>query len=113
MRECEELLKIVQRNKDSRLDLAGSSWLQAARMLHTCQACQKLKSRARCCTIGQKAQASQAVCLWLELTTQPSRKVKSPEHPVWEKLTFHIPSHPTIYIYPYTHDLEKASKENF
>ena len=27
MRECEELLKIVQRNRDSRLDLAGGSWL--------------------------------------------------------------------------------------
>ena len=32
------------------------------------------------------------------LATQPSREVKSPEYPVWEKLTFHIPSHPTIYI---------------
>ena len=29
---------------------------------------------------------------------------ESPKHPVWENLTFHIPSHPTIYIYPYTHD---------
>ena len=27
MRECEELLKIVQRNRDSRLDLAGGSRL--------------------------------------------------------------------------------------
>ena len=27
MREYEELLKIVQRNRDSRLDLAGGSWL--------------------------------------------------------------------------------------
>ena len=27
MRECEELLKIVQRNKNSWLDLAGGSWL--------------------------------------------------------------------------------------
>ena len=113
MRECEELLKIVQRNRDSWLDLSSALRLQAARMMHTCQACQKQKSRTSCCTTGQKVQAGQAVCLWLELTTQPSHKVKSPEHPVWEKLTFHIPSHPTIYIYPYTHDLEKASKENF
>ena len=45
--------------------------------------------------------------------TEPSHEVKLPEHPVWEKLTFHIPSHPTIYIYPYTHDLERASRENF
>ena len=27
MRKCEELLKIVQRNRDSRLDLVGGSWL--------------------------------------------------------------------------------------
>ena len=27
MRECEELFKIMQRNKDSRLDLAGGSRL--------------------------------------------------------------------------------------
>ena len=27
MRECEELLKIVRRNKDSRLDLVDGSWL--------------------------------------------------------------------------------------
>ena len=74
MRECEEMLKIVQRNRDSRLDLAGGM----------CQACQKLKSRASCCTTGQKSQAGQAVSLRLELVTQPNREVKSPEHPVWE-----------------------------
>ena len=115
MRNCEELLKIVQRSKDSRPDLAGGSRLQAARMLHTGQACQKLKSCASCCTTGQRPQAGQAVCSQLELATQPSREVKSPELPVWEKLTFHIPSRPTIYIYiyPYTHDFERASKENF
>ena len=98
MRECEELLKIVQRNRDSQLDLVSGLWLQAARMMHMCQACQKLKRRASCCTTGQKSQAGQVVCSQLELATQPSPKVKSPEHPVWEKLAFHIPSHPTIYI---------------
>ena len=98
MRECEELLKFVQRSRDSRLDLAGGSRLQATRMMHTCQACQKLKRCASCCTTGQKSQASQAICSRLELATQPSREVKSPEHPIWENLTFHIPFHPTIYI---------------
>ena len=88
----------MQRSRDSRLDLVGGSRLQATRMLHTCQACQKLKSRANCCTTGQKSQAGQAVCSRLELATQPNREVKSLEHPIWEKLTFHIPSHPTIYI---------------
>ena len=49
-------------------------------------------------TTGQKSQVGQAVCLWLELETQPSRKVKPPEYLVWQNMTFHIPSHPTIYI---------------
>ena len=97
----------------------GGSWLQAARMMDMCQACQKLKRRASCCITRQKSQAGQAVCLRLETATQPSREVKSPEHLIWENLTFHIPSYPTIYIYiyiyiyPYTHDLERASRENF
>ena len=80
------------------MDLAGGSRLQAAKMMHTCQACQKLKRRVSCCIIGQKSQAGQAICSRLELATQPNRKVKSLEHLVWENLTFHIPSHPTIYI---------------
>ena len=102
----------MQRSRDSRLDLVGGSRLQATRMLHTCQACQKLKSRANCCTTRQKSQASQVIRSRLELATQPNREVKSLEHPVQEKLTFYIPSHPTIYI-PYTHDFERASRENF
>ena len=94
---CERVWRIAQVCAKKQ-GLTGGSWLQAARMMHTCQACQKLKRRASCCTTGQKSQAGQAVCLRLELTTQPSHEVKSPKHPVWENLTFHIPSHPTIYI---------------
>ena len=82
MRECEESLKCVQRSRDSRLDIAGGSRLQAARLMHMCQACQKLKRRANCFTTGQKSQSGQAVCSQLELATQPSREVKLPEHPV-------------------------------
>ena len=101
----------MQRSRDSRLDLASGSQLQAARMLHMCQACQKLKSRASSCTTGQKSQAGQAVCSRLELATQPSHEVKSPEHPVWEKMTFHIPSHHTIYIPLYPRFWESFQKE--
>ena len=111
MRECEELLKIVQINRDSRLDFAVGLWLQAARMMHTCQACQKLKHRASYCTTGQKSEAGQVVCSWLELATQPNCEVKSPEHPVWENLTFHIPSHPTIYIPLYPRFRESFQRE--
>ena len=98
----------MQRNRDSWLDLAGGSRLQAARMMHTSQACQKLKSCTSCCTTRQKSQAGQVVCSRLELATQPSR---------WNTLfgknwlfTFLLT---LLYIYPYTHDLERVSKENF
>ena len=64
-------------------------------------------------TTGQKSQAGQAVCSQLELVTQPSREVKQPEHLVWQNMTFHIPFHPTIYIYPYTHNSKRVSRENF
>ena len=49
-------------------------------------------------TTRQKSQAGQVVCSRLELATQPSREVKPPEHPIWQNMTFHIPSHLTIYI---------------
>ena len=39
MRECEEMIEFVQSNRDSQLDLAGSSWLASGQKLHTCQAC--------------------------------------------------------------------------
>ena len=49
MRECEELFKIVQRNKDSRLDLAGGSRLASRQnvahvpsMLEAEESCQLL-----------------------------------------------------------------------
>ena len=82
---------------------------QAAKVGTRVEYAGELKSHTSCCTIGQKSQVGQTVSSGLELATQPSRKVKSPYHPVWEKLTFHIPSHPTIYIDPYTHDIKRAS----
>ena len=62
-------------------------------------------------TTGQKFQAGQAVCSRLELATQPSREVKPLEHPVWQNMTFHIPSHPTIYIPLFPRFIESFEKE--
>ena len=87
--------------------------LQASKRCTQVKHVEKLKSHASCCTTGQKSQVGQVVNSWLELMTQPSCEVKLQDHPVWEKLTFHIPSHPTIYIYPYNHDIQRASRENF
>ena len=62
-------------------------------------------------TTGQKSQAGQAVSSWLELATQPSREVKPPEHPIWQNMTFYIPSHLTIYIPLYPRFRESFQRE--
>ena len=81
---------------------------QAAKVGTRVEHAGELKSHASYCTTGQK---SQAVSSQLELATQPSREVKSPDHPVLEKLTFHIPSRPTIYIPLYPPYSERFQRE--
>ena len=78
MRECEEMLKIVQGCKDSQVT---HDW-QAAKVGTHVEHVGELKSHANCCTTGKKSQVGQAVSSWLELVTQPSHEVKSPEHPI-------------------------------
>ena len=80
MRECEEMLKIMQGCRDSRLDLRVTRDWQTAKVGTHVEHARELKSHASCCTTGQKSQASQAVSSRLKLTTQPSREVKSPDH---------------------------------
>ena len=58
-----------------------------------------------------KVPVGQAVCSRLELVTQPSCEVKPPEHPLWQNMTFHIPSHPTIYIPLYPRFRENFERE--
>ena len=111
MRECEEMFKIVQGYRDSRLDSRVTRDWQAAKVGTPVKYAVKLKSHASCCTTGQKSQAGQAVSSRLELMTQPSREAKSPDHPGWEKLTLHIPSHPTIYRPLYPRNVESFQKE--
>ena len=85
MRECEEMLKIVQKSRDSRLDIAGGSRLTSCQNLHTCQACQKLKRHASWSTIGQKVQTGHSVTSQLELAVQSSREAKPPDSSVLKK----------------------------
>ena len=105
------MLKIVQGCRDSRLDSRVTRDWQATKVSTRVEHAGELKSHASCCTTRQKSQAGQAVSSRLELTTQPSREVKLTDHPVWEKLTFHIPSHPTIYIPLYPRYLESFQRE--
>ena len=82
MRECEEMFKIMQGCRDSRLDSRVTRDWQAAKVGTRVKHVRKLKSHVSCCTTGQKSQVGQAVNSRLELMTQPSREVKSPDHPV-------------------------------
>ena len=88
------MLKIVHGCKDSRLDSRVTRDWQAAKVGTRVEHARELKSHASCCTTEQKSQAGQAISSRLELATQPSCEVKSPDHPIWEKLTFHIPFSP-------------------
>ena len=105
------MLKIVQRNRDSQLDLAGDSRLASRQKLHTCQACQKLKRHASWSTTGQKAQTGRSVTSQLELMTQLSHESKPPASSVLKNLTLHIPFSPQ-YKYPlYPRNVESFQRE--
>ena len=88
------MLKIVQGCSDSRL-ASRQSW-------HTCEACRGAEESCQLLHYRTKV---------LELATQPNREAKSPDHPVWGKLTFRIPSYPTIYRPLYPRYLESFQRE--
>ena len=105
------MLKIVQRNTDSRLDLAGGSRLASHQKLHMCQTCQKMKRHASWSTTGQKVQTGHSVTSRLELATQSSRESKPPANYVLKSLTLHIPFSPQ-YKYPlYPRNMESFQRE--
>ena len=112
VRECEELLKCVQRSRDSRLDLAGGSRLQTARLKHTCQACHKLKRRASCSLQDKSSRLARPFARGLNsrlnLVARSSRQ-NTLFGKIW-RFTFLLT---LLYIYSYTRDLKRASKENF
>ena len=112
VRECKELLKRVQRSRDLQLDFAGGSRLQAARLKHTCQACQKLKRRASCSLQDKSSRLARLFARGLNSRLNPVTR-SSCQNTLFGKIwrfTFLLT---LLYIYPYTHDLERASRENF
>ena len=85
--------KIVQGCRDSRLELAGDSWLASHQSWHTCEACRPLA-----CSLNSR----------LSPIARPSHQTT-----LFGKnwlFTFLLT---LLYIYPYTHDLNRASRENF
>ena len=112
VRECEELLKCVQRSRDSRLDLAGGSRLQAARLKHTCQACQKLKCRASCSLQDKSPRLARPFAHGLNSRLNPVAR-SSHQNTLFGKIWLFTFLLTLLYIYPYTHDSKRASRNNF
>ena len=112
MRKCEELLKCVQRSKDSRLDLTGGSWLQAAKLMHTCQACQKLKRRASCSLQDKSPRLASLFARGLNSRLNPVTR-SSRQNTLFDKIWLFTFLLTILYIYSYTHDSKRASRENF
>ena len=97
---------------DLRLDLAGSSWLQAARMMHTCQAYQKLKRSANCSLQDKSSRLARLFARGLNLRLNPVAR-SSRQNTLFGKICLLTFLFTLLYIYPYTHDLDRASRENF
>ena len=112
MRECEELLKCVQRSRDSRLDFAGGSWLLAARLKHTCQACQKLKRRASYSLQDKSPRLARPFAHGLNLRLNLVAR-SSCQNTLFGKIWLFTFLLILLYIYPYTNDSKRVSRENF
>ena len=112
VRECEELLKYVQRSRESRLDLAGGSRLQAAKLKHTCQACQKLKRHASCSLQDKSSRLARPFARGLNSWLNPVAR-SSRQNTLFGKIWLFTFSLTLLYIYPYTHDSKRVSRENF
>ena len=112
MRECEEMLKIVQGCRDLLLDSQVTRDWQAAKVGTRAEHAGELKSHASCCIIGQKSQAGQVVSSGLNSQLNPVAR-SSCQTTLFGKnwlFTFLLT---LLYIYLYTQDIQKASRENF
>ena len=105
------MLKCVQRSRDLRLDLVSGSWLQAARLMHTCQACQKLKCRASYSLQDKSPRLARlfprGLNSRLNLVARSSR-----QNTLFGKIWLFTFLLTLLYIYLYTHDSKRASREN-
>ena len=112
VRVCEELLKCVQKSRNSRLDLASGSRLQAAKLKHTCQACQKLKHRTSCSLQDKSIRLVRQFARGLNSQLNLVARLSS-QNTLFGKIWRFTFLFTLLYIYPYTHDFERASRENF
>ena len=109
---CEELLKCVQRSKNSQLDFTDGPRLQVARLKHTCQACQKLKRCANCSLQDKSLRLTRPFTRGLNSRLKPVAR-SSRQNTLFGKIWLFTFFLTLLYIYPYIHDSKRAFRENF
>ena len=102
----------MQRSKDSQLDFTSGSRLQAARLLLKCQACQKLKRRTRCSLQDKSPRLARPFARGLNSQLNPVAR-SSHQNTLFSKIWLFTFLLTLLYIYPYTHDSKRVSRENF
>ena len=106
------LLKSVQENRDSRLDLAGDSRLQAARRSTRAKHAGRWTVMLAGALQDKTGQlAIQLSRNWISRLSQVARPSREPAL-FWKTWRFTFSSHLSINT-PYTHKWERASRENF
>ena len=80
--------------------------------MHTCQAFQKLKCRASCSLQDKSSKLARPFTRGLNLRLNPVAR-SSHQNTLFGKIWLFTFLLTLLYIYPYTHDLERASRENF
>ena len=108
---CERVWRIAQVCAKKQ-ELAGGSQLQAVKLKHTCQACQKLKHCSSWSLHDKSSRLARPFARGLNSRLNPV--ARSSHHntlfgKIW-RFTFLLT---LLYIYLYTHDSEIASRENF
>ena len=92
--------------------LAGGSRLQAARLKHTCQECQKLKRRASCSLQDKSPRLARPFARGLNSRLNLV-VMSSCQNTLFGKIWLFTFFLTLLYIYPYTHDSKRAFRENF
>ena len=98
--------------KKQGLTAKSCGWLVAARLMHTCQACQKLKRRASCSLQDKSSRLARPFARGLNSRLNPVAR-SSCQNILFGKIWLFTLLLTLLYIYPYTHNPERDSKENF
>ena len=91
--------------------LAGGSRLQATRLMHICQACQKLKRRTSCSLQDKSPRLTRPFAQDLNSRLNPVAR-SSRQNTLFGKIWLFTFLFTLLYIYPYTLDSKRASREN-